>query len=135
MEYQTQYAFPEQPRRRYDGVTSTPTHHVFVEFDGTQHFDPDHYYNSSDRSFETSRQRDIEKAQLVINKYKYRMIRLTYNTLKCDRDQIKALYAQAINTRAPLLYIDAVGSVPFLSPKADKYEWLTSQIGDKAVLT
>lgn len=53
------------------------------------------------------------------------MIRLTHNTLQYDREEIKALYAQAVQLHNPLLYIDAVNGVPFLSSNAEIYDWLT----------
>lgn len=101
-----------------------------VEFDGEQHFDPDTFFSSNHGdTFEMKRNRDIEKAKLVINEYKCRMIRLSYKTLKCDREEVKKLYEQAIERKENLLYIDVDNlGVLFVSPTAERYEWLTSQI-------
>lgn len=122
----------EYPQRSYDRLIYHTTE-IYMEHDGEQHFDEDNYYNTKkENGFVILRQRDIEKTKLVIENYKRRMIRTTYNILKCDREEVKRVWNIALQRQDPLLYIDAFedekGWFPFLDANAEIYNWLTSQV-------
>lgn len=101
---------------------------VYIEFDGEQHFRRVTHFHKDEKSFEVARQRDITKTKIVVEQLKHRMIRLTYNVLKCDENTVKELFIQALQMSIPLLYIDAENNQPFISTKAEIYSWLTEQV-------
>lgn len=97
--FEKQPRLPELARCPYDFLTYYNGSHVFVEFDGKQHFKQAPYH--TEEEFKAGQQRDIEKTKLVIEKYKLRMIRIGYRALELKWD-IKELLIQALNMHNPI---------------------------------
>ena len=123
-----QYRLPEYPRRRYDLCVFYNVH-IFEEFDGDHHHERDEkYFHREEGAFEKQRKHDIEKAKLVIEEYRKRMIRFTYAVLKFDRQEVLKVYIQALQMSDPLLYIHVVDGKLCVSSDAPIYDWLTREI-------
>jgi hypothetical protein len=125
--YEHQARLPEYPSYKYDFLTYCNGKHIYVEFDGIQHFDPNTHYGKNGL-FEAARRRDIKKTKLVVEHYKARMIRITYRTLKCDREEIRGLFIEALYTDKPLLFIDVIDKNLHISVNAKIYSWLIAGI-------
>lgn len=126
--YAEQVPCPAMPKYKYDGHTFYNKRHSIVEFDGMQHHDRNHYHNThSSSGFETLQRRDALKTAYAMHAG-IQVIRLSEHVLKCDRDQVKTLYVQALQLPNLLLYIDAIDGEPFLSANAPLYDWLTTAV-------
>lgn len=112
--FEKQRRLPELPRCSYDFLTYYKGKHVFIEFDGKQHFRQAPYHTLEE--FQSGQNRDIEKTKLVIERYKLRMIRIGYRALELNWD-MKSLLRQALDLPDPLVYIDS-----------EMYAWLTPHI-------
>lgn len=112
--FQRQTHLPELNRCAYDFLIYYNGKHIFIEFDGKQHFKQASYHTLEE--FQAGRKRDIEKTKLVIEKYKLRMIRISYRVYENGSD-LKASLTQALDLSDPLVYIDH-----------ELYSWLTPEI-------
>lgn len=112
--FEQQARLPELGRCAYDFLTYYNGKHVFIEFDGKQHFKQAPYHTPEE--FESGKLRDIDKTKLVIEKYKLRMIRISYRVHENGSD-IKTLLKQAFDSPDQLVYIDQ-----------ELYSWLTPHI-------
>lgn len=79
--FEREYTLPELNKCYYDFLTFYNNKHVFIEFDGKQYFEYS-LFNRTEEDFEVCRERDIKKTKLVVEKYKLRMIRISYRALE-----------------------------------------------------
>lgn len=119
--FEKQAQLGELARCSYDFLTYYNGKHVFIEFDGKQHFQQAPYHTLEE--FQRTQERDIEKTKLVIEKYKLRMIRISYRALEQNWD-LKTLLKEALDTFLsgpvpgnPLVFIDQ-----------ELYKWLIPNI-------
>lgn len=129
--YQKEFALPEESRRPYDFITYW-NQHIFIEYDGKQHFERINYFHPTVAIFEEHQQRDIDKTQAVINRG-LRMIRLSYKVLPSELENIQNTLWTAIQRQEKLLYIDLINGQLVVSSQCENYTWLISKLQILAV--
>jgi len=124
-----QSKLPEYPKAKYDFLVHYKSQDIYFEFDGQAHFDLDNgYFNKTEEDYEMCKQRDIRKTKIVLDVHKKRMIRLTFNTLKASKEELKNFLVNAMNSNIPLLLIDYIEKKLVINTKLPLYDWLTSSL-------
>lgn len=121
---QLEVSIPLLPSRRYDILTYF-NRHIFIEFDGRQHFKGTEFFNIT---LAEQHRCDIEKTKAVVEVYKLRMIRIGYKVLKFPMIDVQTILAQAIQCNEPILYVDVFDGKLTFSSQCERYSWLTSQL-------